>query len=68
MVRGGRRESRMQIKRVYTRHYHDNGQNCAYVEWQDGSRTEGKAADYHGVGLLFDRALAEGLTIKREVW
>lgn len=64
------------IVRVYTRHYRDNDSTKAYVEWTDGSRTEGEAEDYHGVlvpvgphmGALFDRALANGLTIGREVW
>lgn len=64
------------IIRVYTRHYRDNDQRTCYVEWADGSRTEGPAEDYHGVlvpvsahmGALFDRALATGLTIDREVW
>lgn len=65
-----------EIKRVYTRRYRDNGQTMAYVEWADGSRTEGEAIDYHGVlipagthmGVLFDRALREGHQIGRETW
>lgn len=64
------------ITRIYTRHYRDNGQTMAYVDWADGSRTEGTAEDYHGIllpvnahmGALFDRALREGLTVEREVW
>lgn len=64
------------IKRIYTRHYRDNDQLMAYVDWANGTRTEGAAGDYHGVvvplgthmGVLFDRALREGLTIEREVW
>lgn len=67
--------SSRQIKRIYTRHYRDNGQSMAYVEWQDGSRTEGVVVDYHGVlvpesvhmGALFDRAIREGLQVQREV-
>lgn len=66
----------MRIKRVYTRYYRDNGQRSCFVEWADGSLTEGRAEDYHGVlipvgthmGTLFDRALREGLPIGREVW
>lgn len=66
----------MRIKRIYTRHYRDNDQSRAYVDWEGGARTEGEAKDYHGVlvpcgvhmGALFDRALCEGLTIEREVW
>lgn len=64
------------IKRIYTRHYSDSGQTTACVEWQDGACTEGPADDYHGVlvprgahmGALFDRAIANGLTVEREVW
>ena len=64
------------IKRVYTRHYRDNDANKAYAEWSDGSRSEGKAVNYHGVllperenmGALFDYALQSGLTIKHEIW
>lgn len=71
-----RRLRRYSIKRVYTRHYRDNGSFKAYVEWGDGSRTEGDAENYHGelipadphMGGLFDRALREGLTVEREVW
>lgn len=66
----------MQIKKVYTRHYTDNGQLMAYVEWDDGSRTEGPAEDYYGVvvpigphmGCLFDRALACGLVVEHQTW
>jgi hypothetical protein len=64
------------IVKAYTRYYSDNGQLKAYVEWSNGSRTEGEAGFYHGVpipcgthmGLLFDRALHIGLTIGRETW
>lgn len=64
------------IKRAYTIHYRDNDSLVAYVEWANGSRTEGEAEDYHGVtvpssegmGALFDRAIREGLTIEHEVW
>lgn len=64
------------MKRVFTRHYTDNDKRACYVEWTDGSRTEAPAENYHGVlvpvgahmGALFDRALAQGLTIEREIW
>jgi hypothetical protein len=64
------------IKRICTRVYNDTGQCMAYVEWADGSRTEGHAFDYHGVLIpqgthiraLFDRAMREGLTVEREYW
>jgi hypothetical protein len=66
----------MKITKAYTRFYSDNRQLKAYVEWADGSRTEGEARMYHGVlipcgthmGVLFDRALRDGLTIGRETW
>lgn len=64
------------ITKVYARHYRDNGQTRAYVEWSNGDRTEGAAEKYHGVlipkgehmGALFDRAIREGLTVGREIW
>ncbi len=66
----------MKITKAYTRKYRDNGSLVAYVEWDDGSRTEGAAEMYHGVpipcgahmGALFDFALRDGLTIVRETW
>lgn len=67
---------RLTITKAYTRHYRDNDSRKAYVEWSNGSRTEGEAELYHGVmipvgthmGALFDRALHDGLTIGKEVW
>lgn len=64
------------IVRVYTRHYTDNGQDVACVDWSDGSCTVGPAYTYHGIllpqgphmGALFDRAIREGLTVERETW
>ena len=41
----------MKIKRAYTRYYRDNRQLMAYVEWDNGSRTEGEAYRYHGLEL-----------------
>jgi hypothetical protein len=66
----------MKITKAYTRRYRDNGELKSYVEWSDGSRTEGDAKMYHGIplpcgvhmGALFDRALRDGLTIGRETW
>lgn len=68
--------ARLTITRAYTCHYRDNDSRMAYVEWSDGSRTEGSANLYHGImipvgahmGALFDRALRDGLTIGKEVW
>ena len=31
----------MRITKMYIRHYTDNDQTTFYVEWSDGSRTEG---------------------------
>lgn len=64
------------IARVYTRFYRDNRQLSAYVEWSDGSRTEGRAEMYHGVrvpvgsymGALFDAAISKGLKVNHETW
>lgn len=68
------------IKRIYTRHYRDNGQLVAYVEWADGARTEGQADRSTNprhpttfsfgthMHALFNRAKREGLTMQREVW
>lgn len=68
------------IQKAYVRHYRDNGQTTAYVEWTDSrgktGRTEGPAEFYHGLlipagphmGALFDRAIREGVTVGREVW
>lgn len=61
------------ITKVYTRFYSDNRQLTAYVEWSDGSRTEGEAAKpltpkgLH-MAALFDRAKREGQAITHEVW
>lgn len=56
-------------KRAYVRHYTDNDQRTAYVEWSDGSRTEGNG-DTPGVHMLslFTKAQREGIRIERETW
>lgn len=69
------------IKRIYVRRYRDNGQVCAYVEWADGSRTEGAAFKHcrrsplpylasfgPHMHALFARAKREGLTLEKETW
>lgn len=66
----------LQIQRVYTRYYSDNGQLSAYVDWNDGACTQGEAELYNGVripcgvhmGALFDRAINSGLTVEHETW
>ena len=66
------------ITAAYVRHYSDNGQTTAYVEWINShgktGRTEG-AADprtrtpigAHMTALL-DRAAREGVTIEQQIW
>lgn len=64
------------IERICTRLYTDSDQRVAFVDWDDGSRTQGQAQDYHGVlvptadhmSALFDRGLREGLRVERAVW
>jgi hypothetical protein len=68
--------SKYKIIRAYTRRYRDTGQVKAYVEWSDGSRTEGDAYNFRGLflpegthmGALFDRALRDGLAIEHDDW
>lgn len=61
----------VKITRAYIRHYSDNGQTVAYVEWIDDKgnrgRTEGKRNGLH-MRELFKRAKREGLTVEREQW
>ena len=68
------------ITKACIRHYSDNRQTTAYVEWSDGSRTEGAALwlrddldhrhapDGEHMRALFARAERDGVTITREVW
>lgn len=61
----------VKITRAYIRHYSDNGQTVAYVEWIDdkgkSGRTEGKQNGLH-IRELLKRARREGLTVEREQW
>lgn len=63
--------TRPTIKRAYLRTYPDSGQRTAYIEWSDGSRTEGCTTG-NGTGLhmrvLFARAQREGIKIEHETW
>jgi len=52
---------------AYVRTYTDSGQTKAYVEWSDGSRTEGEPGDPF-MEQLFDRAKREGVRVRHEVW
>ena len=69
------------ITKAYVRHYRDNGQTTAYVEWIDHrgetGRTEapvkatsGTLAEVYGdhMGALMARAICTGHTIERETW
>ncbi len=55
------------ISKAYIRHYTDNDQFTAYVEWSDGGRTEGQPESAHMLAL-FARAQREGLNVTRETW
>ena len=56
------------IKDAYIRHYGDNGQTTGYVEWSDGSRTEGNPRGLH-MEALFARFRREtGRKVRRETW
>ena len=60
------------IKRAYVRHYRDNRQCRAYVEWigKDGKegRTEGAWPPGAHMAQLMRRAVKEGKRIEAEVW
>lgn len=69
------------ITRAYTRHYRDNGQRTAYVEWIDHKgetgRTEGPILAERGtmaqvygahMGALIARAICTGVEIEHETW
>ena len=63
---------------AYVRHYSDNGQTTAYVEWEGGDgrkgRTEGPLfpCSHEVLGehmkVLFARANREGIPIRGETW
>lgn len=71
---------RQKITKAYVRHYRDNGQVTAYVEWADGGRTEGATMRLddprRGVRItfgthmhaLFAAAKRQGIQMHREVW
>jgi hypothetical protein len=68
----------IKITAAYIRHYHDNGQTTAYVEWIDGrgskGRTKGRVMSRSGdpakepagphMQALFARAKREGVTVE----
>lgn len=55
--------------KAYIRHYSDNGQTTAYVEWQDRrgekGRTEGTE---YAMRHLMTAARAHGVPVIRETW
>ncbi len=68
------------ITRAYVRRYRDNGQTTAYVEWANGSRTEGplRHSEHHRgpatpsfgshMHALFAAAKRNGVRLERETW
>ena len=71
----------VKITKAYVRHYRDNGQTTAYVEWIDHNgktgRTEGAVRSKTGtleqcyglhMGALMARAICHGIEIERETW
>lgn len=54
------------ITRAYVRRYRDNESTVAYVEWSDGSRTEGRLDRHAAIRLHVElwhahaRAICEG--------
>jgi hypothetical protein len=70
------------ITRAYVRHYSDNGQTTAYVEWRDQQgrvgRTEGRVCSRKGdaanmpagslMTALFARAVRDGVPIEHKTW
>jgi hypothetical protein len=67
---------RMTITKAYIRRYSDNGQTKAYVEWSDGSRSEGEftcqccGSPRGGVFIqgLIARARREGVPVEHQSW
>lgn len=61
----------MKLTAAYIRHYSDNDQRTAYVEWSTSrgrtGHTEGPPSNPHMQALLA-RADREGLTVRRETW
>lgn len=65
------------ITKAYIRHYRENGQLAAYVEWIDAGGRCGRTeeivsrrsipASGHMVALM-KRAVREGVTIERQDW
>lgn len=65
--------ARRKITKAFTRFYSDNKQMVAYIEWSDGSRTEGEAIAPlkprgEHMAALFKLAKREGLTVTHETW
>jgi hypothetical protein len=68
MSKKSKRKAGLKITAAYVRTYSDSGQTVAYVEWSDGSRTEGEPDNPHMQALLA-RAKRDGVNVKLgEVW
>lgn len=59
--------ARDEIDDAYIRTYSDSGQVTAYVEWSDGSRTEGNPNGIHMTELI-RRAKRDGIEVRSEIW
>jgi hypothetical protein len=59
----------MKIIKMYIRHYRDNDQRTFYVEWSNGSRTEGRVpAESKYMQALFFRGLDDDAPFSYETW
>lgn len=59
------------IHAAYVRHYEDNGQTTAYVEWTDTRGTQGRTqGNLHNIHMaaLMRRAVREGVPVTKQVW
>lgn len=61
------RRPQREIVGALVRTYRDSGQTKAYIEWNDGSRTEGEPGNPH-MESLFSRAKRENIRIRHETW
>jgi len=66
-VQRPKRSREKDIVAAYVRTYTDSGQTKAYIEWDDGSFTEGEPNNAH-MTALFERAKREGVRVRHEVW
>ena len=55
------------ITKMYIREYTDNGQITCYIDWSDGSRTEGSEHSEFMQALVV-RGIRAGVPLDAEVW